>query len=223
MDWSGGSQCVVPRPAIWGWGPGCSDAHSCLRTTGVENKYLWANSWLRAGHGHWAWAAEQKQPYSWSQIKLRFRRQGFLRGSAGEGKSVHCRTLAWEVPWTEEPGGLQSMGLLRSPTRLSDFTFTFHFHALEEEMTTHSSVLAWRIPGMGEPGGLRSMGSHKVGHDWSDLAAAAAAAATAEAQLVKNPPVMWETWVWSLGWEDPLEKETDTHSSILAWRIPWTV
>ena len=63
--------------------------------------------------------------------------------------------------------------------KLSDFTFSFHFHALEEEMATHSSVLAWRIPGMGEPGGLPSMGSHRVGHDWSDLAAAAAAAAAA--------------------------------------------
>ena len=59
-------------------------------------------------------------------------------------------------------------------TQLSDFIFTFHFHALEKEMATHSSVLAWRIPGMGEPGGLPSMGSHRVGHDWSDLAAAAA-------------------------------------------------
>ena len=58
-----------------------------------------------------------------------------------------------------------------------DFTFTFHFHALEKEMATHSSVLAWRIPGMGEPGGLQSMGSHRVGHDRCDLAAAAAAAA----------------------------------------------
>ena len=57
---------------------------------------------------------------------------------------------------------------------LSDFTFTFHFHALEKEMATHSSVLAWRIPGPGQPGGLPSMGSHRVGHDWSDLEAAAA-------------------------------------------------
>ena len=56
-------------------------------------------------------------------------------------------------------------GVARSRTRLSDFTFTFHFHALEKEMATHSSVLAWRIPGMGEPGGLPSMGSHRVGHD----------------------------------------------------------
>ena len=65
-------------------------------------------------------------------------------------------------------------GVATSWTRLSDFTFTFHFHALEEEMATHSSVIAWRIPGTGEPGGLPSMGSNRVGHDWSDLAAAAA-------------------------------------------------
>ena len=59
----------------------------------------------------------------------------------------------------------------KSQTRLSDFTFTFHFHALEKQMATHSSVLAWRIPGTGEPGRLPSMGSHRVGHDWSNLAA----------------------------------------------------
>ena len=59
----------------------------------------------------------------------------------------------------------------------SDFTFTFHFPALEKEMATHSSVLAWRIPGIGEPGGLPFMGSHRIGHDCSDLEAAAAAAA----------------------------------------------
>ena len=68
-------------------------------------------------------------------------------------------------------------GVAKSRIQLSDFTFTFHFHALEKEMTTHCSVLAWRIPGTGEPGGLPSMGSHRVGHYWSDLAAAAAAAA----------------------------------------------
>ena len=76
----------------------------------------------------------------------------------------HSSTLAWKIPWLEEPGGLQSMGSL-SRTGLSEFTFTFHFHALEKEMATHSSVLAWRIPGMGEPAGLPSMGSHRVRHD----------------------------------------------------------
>ena len=65
-------------------------------------------------------------------------------------------------------------GVAEGQTWLSDFTFTFHFHALEKEMATHSSVLAWRIPGTGEPGGLPSMGSHRVGHDWNDLAARAA-------------------------------------------------
>ena len=65
-------------------------------------------------------------------------------------------------------------GVAQSRTRLSDFTFTFHLHASEKEMATHSSVLAWRIPGMGKPGGLPSMGLHRVGHDWSDLAAATA-------------------------------------------------
>ena len=68
-------------------------------------------------------------------------------------------------------------GVAKSRTRLSDFSFTFHFHALEKEMATHSSVLAWRIPGTEEPGGLPSVVLHRVGHDWSDLAAAAAAAA----------------------------------------------
>jgi len=62
-------------------------------------------------------------------------------------------------------------GVAEGQTRLSNFTFTFHFHALEEELATHSSVLAWRIPGTGHPGGLRSMGSHRVGHDWRDSAA----------------------------------------------------
>ena len=66
-------------------------------------------------------------------------------------------------------------GVMKSRTRLSGFTFTSHFHALEKEMATHSSVLAWRILGTGEPGGLRSMESHRVGHDCSDLAAVAAA------------------------------------------------
>ena len=64
-------------------------------------------------------------------------------------------------------------GVTKSQTQLSDFSFTFHFHALEKDMATHSSVLAWRISRMREPGGLPSMGSHRVGHDWSDLAAAA--------------------------------------------------
>ena len=85
----------------------------------------------------------------------------------------HSSTLAWKISWTEEPGRLWSHGVTKSWTRLSDFTFAFHFHALEKEMATHSSALAWRILGTGEPGGQLSMGLHRVGHDWSNLAAAA--------------------------------------------------
>ena len=77
--------------------------------------------------------------------------------------ALHSSTLAWKIPWMEEPGRLQSMRSL-SLTQLSNFTFTFHFHALEKEITTHSSVLAWRIPGTGEHGGLPSVESHRVGH-----------------------------------------------------------
>ena len=76
------------------------------------------------------------------------------------GKSHGQRSLVGCSPWG------------RNRTRLSDFTFTFHFHALGREMATHSSVFPWRIPWTGEPGGLPSMGSHRVGHNWSDLAAA---------------------------------------------------
>ena len=86
-------------------------------------------------------------------------------------------------------------GVAKSPTRLRDFTFNFHFCALEKEMATPSNVLAWRVPGTGEPGGLPSMGSHRVGHDGSNLAAAAA-------YCVR-------------------EKAMAPHSSILAWKIPW--
>ena len=77
----------------------------------------------------------------------------------------HSSTFAWKIPWMEEPGSAAVHGVAKSRIRLSDFTFTFHFYALEKEMATHSSVLAWRIPGTEEPGGLPSMGSHRVGHD----------------------------------------------------------
>ena len=86
---------------------------------------------------------------------------------AEKAMAPHSSTLAQKIPWTKEPGGLQSMG---SWSIGYNFTFTFHFHALEKEMATHSSVPAWRIPGTAEPGGLPSMGLHRVGHN---LAAAA--------------------------------------------------
>ena len=96
-------------------------------------------------------------------------------GPSEKAMAPHSSTLAWKNPMDGGAWWAAVLGVAMSWTRLSNFTFTFPFHALEKEMATHSSVLAWRIPGMGEPGGLPSMGSHKVGHNWSDLAAGAAA------------------------------------------------
>ena len=98
--------------------------------------------------------------------------------SHGEGNGTPLQHSCLENPMDGGAWWAAVHGVAKSQTRLSDFPFTLHFHALEKEMATHSSILAWRIPRMGEPGGLPSMGSHSVRHDWSDLAAAAAAAAT---------------------------------------------
>ena len=126
---------------------------------------------------------------------------------------LHIAWLASLRPWVREGNGTplqysrleNSMdggawwaavhGVAKSWTRLSNFTFTFHFHALEKEMATHSSVLAWRILEIGEPGGLPSMGSHRVRHDWSDLAVAAAA--DLEWRLIRVP--WWDAWILFLG------------------------
>ena len=91
----------------------------------------------------------------------------------GEGDGTPLQYSCLENPM--DRGAWQAVvhRVAKSRTRLSDFTFTFHFHVLEKEMAPHSSVLAWRIPGTWEPSGLPSMGSHRVRHDWSDLAAAA--------------------------------------------------
>ena len=91
----------------------------------------------------------------------------------GEGNGNLLQDSCLENPMEGGAWWAAVHGVAKSRTWLSNFTFTFHFHALEKEMATHSSVLAWRIPGTAEPGGLPPMGSHRVGHDWSDLAAAA--------------------------------------------------
>ena len=83
----------------------------------------------------------------------------------GEGNGTPLQYSCLENPMDGGAWEAAVHGVAKSRTRLSDFTFPFHFHALEKEMATHSSVLAWRIPGTGEPGGLLSMGSHRVGHD----------------------------------------------------------
>ena len=123
-------------------------------------------------------------------------------------------------------------GVAKSRTQLSNFTFIFHFHALEKELAPHSSVPAWRIPGTGEPGGLPSTGWHRVGHDWSDLAAVAAVYVTA----VSLPSVApwrswfdhtgtrtfphrtWRNWWWELHMCSRMRKKLVFCSSPL---IPW--
>ena len=89
----------------------------------------------------------------------------YFKYDYGEGNGIPLQYSCLENPMDGGAWWAAVHGVAKSWTRLSDFTFTFHFHALEKEMTPHSSVLAWRIPGTGEPGGLPSMGSHRIGHD----------------------------------------------------------
>ena len=114
-----------------------------------------------------------------SVFRLTFRRLTEFKLSTRrvwEGNGTPLQSSCLENPMDGGARWASVHGVAKSWTWPSDFTFTFHFHALEKVMATHSSVLAWRIPGTGEPGGLPSMGLHRVGHDWSNLAAVAAAA-----------------------------------------------
>ena len=153
---------------------------------------------------------------------------------AGEGNGTPLQYSCLENPMDGGAWWAAVHGVAKSWTRLSNFTFTFHFHTLEKAMATHSSVLVWRIPGTGEPGGLPSMGSHRVGHNRSDLAAAAweqtmimnclkcyyFGGKLKVAPVVRNPPpnAVDIRDFQSLGQEDPLEEEMATHPSILAWK-----
>ena len=135
----------------------------------------------------------RRKDWTWDFGKLRTRKQisesrelegkewmkidfiwGNIYTSSREGNGTPLQYSCLENPMDGGAWWAAVHVVTKSPTWLSDFTFTFHFHSLEKEMATHSSVLAWRIPGMGEPGGLPSMESHRVRYDWSDLAAAAA-------------------------------------------------
>ena len=111
---------------------------------------------------------DERHYYSYFQNRI------VLVPQSGEGNGTPLQYSCLENPMDGGAWWAAVHGVTKSQTRLSDFPFTFHFHSLETAMATHSSVLAWRIPGMGEPGGLRSTRSHRVRHDWSDLAAAAA-------------------------------------------------
>ena len=106
----------------------------------------------------------------------------------GEGNGTPFQYSCLENPMDRGAWWAAVHGVAKSRTWLSDFTFIFHFHALEKEMETHSSDHAWRILGMGEHGGLLSMGSHRVGHNWSDLTAAAAAFQHPSSSFGSSPP-----------------------------------
>ena len=157
---------------------------SCCRAQalGIKAPQLW----------HWGLVASQhvesSQIRDWTRVPFIGRQilihcttrevpQIFLHGLtllSGEGNGTPLQYSCLESPMDGGARWAVVHGVAKSRAQLSDFTFTFHFHALEKEMATHSSVLAWRIPGIGEPGRLPSMESHIVGHNWSDLAAAAA-------------------------------------------------
>ena len=132
---------------------------------------------------------------------------GVSRLYLGEGNGTPLQYSCLENPMDGGAWKAAVHGVEKSPTRLSDFTFTFHFHALEKGMATHSSVLTWRMPGMGEPGGLPSMGSHRVGHDWSDLAAVVVDFSYSGVCLsIPNANVSFSFWKGSMGF------------TILTWR-----
>ena len=126
---------------------------------------------------------------------------------SGEGNGLPLQSSCLENPMDRGAWWAAVHEVAKSWTRLSDFTFTFCFHALEKETATHASVLDWRIPGTGEPGGLPSMGSHRVGHDWSDSAAAAAACQTQMSKtriswavlylVAQSCPTLWTPWFGS--------------------------
>ena len=133
------------------------------------------NALYQAGYSRNLGVISQKLVKGYFSFHWMYRVWATLAWWIGEGNDTLLQYSCLENPMGGGAWWAAVHGVTKSQTQLTDFTFTFHFHALEKEMATHSSVLAWRIPGMAEPGGLLSVGSHRVGHDWSNLAAAAAA------------------------------------------------
>ena len=152
----------------------------------------------------------------------------FYLSFQGNGTPLQCSCL--ENPVDGGAWWAAVHGVAKSRTRLSDFTFTFHFLALEKEMATYSIVLAWRIPGTGKPGGLPSMGSHRVRHDWSNLAAAAAAAAAWTIRELRVSCYFYEFFFthislpWQLNSYYILKwKKVKSLSCVWLFVTPWTV
>ena len=124
------------------------------------------NTILKEGNSHKKCIPDYPTYMKFKQRQNKNLGLGQLSGYSPEkAMAPHSSTLAWKIPWMEEPGRAAVPGVSGSRTRRSGFAFPFHFQALEKEMATQSSVLAWRIPGTGEPGGLSSLGLHRVGHD----------------------------------------------------------
>ena len=130
--------------------------------TQYASKFGKLNSGHRTGKGQFSFQSQRKAMTKNAQTTAQLH-------------SSHTLYSCLETPMDGGAGWAAVRGVAKSQTQLSDFLFTLNFHAWQKEMATHSSVLAWRIPGTGECGGLPSMGSHRVGHDWRNLAAAAAA------------------------------------------------
>ena len=137
---------------------------------------------------------------------------------SGEGNGTPLQYSCLENPMDGGAWWAAVHGVAKSRTQLSDFTFTFYFHALEKEMATHSTFLAWKIPGTGEPGGLLSMGSHRVGHDWSDLAAVAATAAAVPPVHSQNRSARILVRVNHTHTEVQIARSSELHCQILGAR-----
>ena len=155
-----------------------SRGHSVIRTLSeCEEAHLMNIDAISKGNlANWVlaylWIVNFQSSYEWF-FKMFIYLFSWICSLLGEGNGTQLQYSCLENPMDGGAWWAAVHGVAKSRTRLSYFTFTFHFHPLEKEMATHSSVLAWRISGTEEPGGLPSMGSHRVRHDWCDLVAAA--------------------------------------------------
>ena len=155
---------VVPRVLTF------SKSHQTIPLKSAHFSYInYISNFLKTEHRRKSYNLKKKQRLGTSLVvqwlRLLCSKRGGLRFESWSSNGTPLQYSCLENPMDRGTWQAVVHGVTEGRTRLSNFTFTFHFHALEKEMATHSSVLAWRIPGMGEPGGLLSMGSYRVGHD----------------------------------------------------------